>query len=594
MRAKLAGQLALLFVLASISGSAREIAIVGATVIDGTGGDPILNATLVIGENGKIQQVASGQPAPTGAEVVNAQGKYIIPGLWDMHVHYHWWLPELFLHYGVTTIQSVGDSVDWILAQRDGVAKGKIVGPRIFACGDAIGGPKLWEEEGRMFFRYVESTEDARRLARELIAKGVDCLKVWSFLTSEQVKVVAEEAHRAGKPVVGHATDRRNAVAAAEAGVDQLAHIQGIAEASLKDTALAEKLEQGNREAVAAHDVLGGPRMEQKDPWLLMDPGKTQEVLQVLLKKGIFLEPDMATKTARSGGPSKKLIEDWFREDSLLYQDPNLRYIPDNFRIPSLEYLWGSMELTPEQRKDVEGVYHNQEKFLKDYVQAGGKVVTGTDTAGPVPPGLSIHRELELLVRAGLTPLQALQSGSYNCALFYKKEKELGSLQAGRYADLIILDADPLADIKNTRKISAVYKEGKPVDRAFHASFSNPIPEPYSMQDLVLGYPVPKLHRISPMAATQGDSSVEITLTGSGFIQKSIASFDGRSIPTKWISPTELKMMVPGELLTRAGTFSVIVSNPFPVLSSDPRHESSDPLYKDERSNVKYLVVRFR
>ena len=96
------------------------------------------------------------------------------------------------------------------------------------------------------------------------------------------------------------------------------------------------------------------------------------------------------------------------------------------------------------------------------------------------------------------------------------------------------------------------------------------------------------------MVATQGDSSVEITLTGSGFIQKSIASFDGHSILTKWISPTELKMMVPGELLTRAGTFSVIVSNPFPVLSSDPRHESSDPLYKDERSNVKYLVVRFR
>ena len=184
--------------------------------------------------------------------------------------------------------------------------------------------------------------------------------------------------------------------------------------------------------------------------------------------------------------------------------------------------------------------------------------------------------------------MQAIQASSYNPALLYKKENELGSLQPGRYADLLILDADPLADITNTRKISAAYKEGKLVDRAFHADFSNPIPAVEGGFIFRLhASPLPKLDRISPMAATQGDASTEITVAGDGLIPQSVASFDGRPVPTKWISLTELRMTVPGELLTRAGTFPIIVTNPFPTVIWDPLHD-------DGRSNVKYFVVRFK
>jgi imidazolonepropionase-like amidohydrolase len=571
---------------ASISGSAREIAIVGGTLIDGTGRSPIPNATLVIGEDGKIKQVSSGQPSPAGAEVIHAEGKYLIPGLWDMHVHYSWWAPELFLHYGVTTIQDVGSDADWILAQRDGIAKGKIFGPRIFACGDMLGVPK--DLEGVLTFRAFHSVEEARRVAKEELAKGVDCLKVWRVITPDQTKALAEEAHRMGKPVVGHATSF-TAVVAAQAGIDQLAHMSGVAEASQIDTASIEEGMRQTRESPGAY-FPGEGTWKHQSPWNSIDPGKNKAVLQVLLKKGVFVEPDLVHRELHevTGTLPQEMIDRWNREDSVLYQDPNLQYIPKVVRVGFQTAIGlGAELLTPEQRSVGQRGYHKEETFLAEYVKAGGKVLTGTDTTSLILPGISLQRELELLVRAGLTPMQAIQAGTYNCALFQKKENELGSLQVGRYADLIILDGDPLADIKNTRNISAVYKEGKLVDRAFHANFSNPIPEPNRALGELIAYPRPKISKISPTVATEGAASVEIQVTGSGFVRKTTASLDGHSVPTKRVSTTELKLTVPGELLARAGTFPVIVTNPIPVVISDPLHD-------DEKSNVKYFMVRFK
>ena len=316
-----------------------------------------------------------------------------------------------------------------------------------------------------------------------------------------------------------------------------------------------------------------------------MYPQKTQEVLKFLLQKGTFLEPDLATVNGLYGELPAELYREWFEENSLLFQDPNVAFIPENNRQRDLQDLRHAMALAPAQRQEKQKAYRNIENFLKEYVQAGGKVLNGTDTSSQVLPGISTHREMELLVRAGLTPLEAIQASSYNCALFYHKENELGSLQSGRWADVVILDADPLADIRNTKKISAVYKAGKLVDRAFHADYSNPLPYPNS--NIIQGVRPPTLRRISPWVATQGDASVEITLIGSGFAPQSVVSFDGHSLPAQILSPTEIKITVPGDLLTRAGTFPIIVTSPEPLVILDPLHE-------DGRSNPKYFVVRFQ
>src|ERR1019366_6830068 len=170
-----------------------------------------------------------------------AKGKYVIPGLWDLHEHYRDWMPELFLHYGITTVQDAGNPTDWILAIRDAVAKGRIPGPRMFVCGDAIGAPKELVDATHER-RYVKDPEDARRVAREMIAKGVDCLKTWTYITPEEAKAVTEETTRAGIRRMGHAVND-NAITTADVGIQQLPHMGGIAVAAFKDPALIKKYE---------------------------------------------------------------------------------------------------------------------------------------------------------------------------------------------------------------------------------------------------------------------------------------------------------------------------------------------------------------
>ena len=204
---------------------AEVTVIEGGTLINGTGSEPVRDAVVIIDGNQIRATGRRGQVSyPAGAQVIDAAGKFIVPGLIESHIHYRHWLPEILLSYGTTSIFDICNETEWILAQKEGIAKGKIFGPRIFAVGPLLNGPPNMQIYSRFQIDEIilESREHARQVVRELVAKGVDAIKVYANTTVELLKAVADEAHKAGLPVLGHL--KINARDAARAGIDNLVH----------------------------------------------------------------------------------------------------------------------------------------------------------------------------------------------------------------------------------------------------------------------------------------------------------------------------------------------------------------------------------
>ncbi|MEE8177492.1 MAG: hypothetical protein V3T65_05810, partial [Acidobacteriota bacterium] len=222
------------------------LVIEGGTLIDGNGGAPVRDALIIIRGN-QIETVSrKGQAQyPAGARVLQADGKFIVPGLMDAHTHYQDWMPELMLHYGVTSIFEIGGGGEWGLAQREAVARGKIPGPRIFVAAGSIAGARIAALSGRtgaegpLSGRQVVATAaEARNVVRRFIVAGADMIKVHRGPTLEVYRAAIDEAHRAGLPVVaqplGPTVYAREAVLA---GADILEHAAGVAYAIVKDPA---------------------------------------------------------------------------------------------------------------------------------------------------------------------------------------------------------------------------------------------------------------------------------------------------------------------------------------------------------------------
>src|SRR2546422_2724620 len=205
---------------------ASTLLISGGTLIDGTGREPVRDAVIVI-QGSKIVTVpmAGAEPAPPDAQRIDAHGKWIIPGLIDMHVHYYEWMGQPFLRHGVTTVRDVDNNLDRILDLRRESRSGEVKRPRIFACGPLIDGPS--PRHGPSISVSVTTEEDARDVARRLPARGVDCLKVFEQLTPRLVAVIAQEAQRAGVPLTAHLRET-TAVDALKAGVNGLEHAFGF------------------------------------------------------------------------------------------------------------------------------------------------------------------------------------------------------------------------------------------------------------------------------------------------------------------------------------------------------------------------------
>lgn len=418
------------------------------TVIDATGAPPQPGMTVVIaGDRITAVQKARKARVPKGARVVDAKGKFLLPGLWDMHVHLIMGGEEslpLFLANGVTSVRDMGGDFAVLKKWREQVAAGTLVGPRIKTAGPILESPRFLQileylatqleppfgdllQQVIATRRALPGAEAAESVVQALAVEGVDFLKVRSAASPEDFFALAAAAKRAHLRLTGHAPEVVSLAEASKVELGSLEHVLIVSPTPPEFTAK-------DWEAISARFVEHGTWL---DPTLIAD-------------QTTRLTPD-ATVAAMI-------------EDTAGALDPRRRYVPtrlvDFWRLHRrLDQFEGPLDWAAIHRAGVE--------HFRALHRGGVGFLAGTDFgARLIYPGFSLHDELQLLVKEiGLTPMEALQSATLNPARFFGLEDSLGTIAPGKIADLLLLDANPLEDIGNTKKIAAVVVAGKFLDR---------------------------------------------------------------------------------------------------------------------------------
>ena len=428
---------------------AQTIAFTHANVIDGTGA-PVKKDQTVIIRWGKIAQIGGALKIPPGAQTVDTTGKYMIPGLWDMHTHVagitadpKWGkslLPQ-YLAAGITSIRDMAGDIDALKSWQSQQAAGELAGPRMFVCGPFIDG----STQGFGFatdVRAATTPEEGRALVRELKAKGVDFIKVGSQLSRATFMAIADEAKKLKVPFVGHVPDAVTPSEAARAGMKSQEHLFGIA---LETSSKGDELRQQLVDARAKQDTPAVVRLVAESQQTT-DDAKARALFAEFKKNGTWIVPTLA----------------WTQITSTLSErtdDPGLKPLPAD-----LQKQWapGQKVMSDGAQKYYARKYESDAKLVGMMNTAGVQILAGSDSLDPyVFPGSSLHRELELLVKAGLTPMQALQAATIQPSRFFGIQMGLGTIERGKNADLVLLDANPLEDIRNTRKVFAVMWAGR-------------------------------------------------------------------------------------------------------------------------------------
>jgi len=441
------------------------IVISGGTLIDGTGRPPFTDAAIVF-QDGRIRDVGKrGELSlPQGAQIIDAKGKTILPGLIDGHCHYRDWMGEIYLHYGVVTCPNISNNpVDWIIAQREGVRNGTIRGPRVWAAGNVIDGPPPEGIGGLRRQRtsiIVENEEEARKAVRMLAEKGVDGFKLFERLTPQVAKAAAEEAHRLGRPVFGHSLD---IFASADAGYQSVEHSWSVLFTSIQDP---------KKKAALDMDRMKG-KIDTAEAHIHMEPAMFDRIIKVMVEKNVHWSPTWATWFR----PLSPRAQEMKRRELALLKDPGLRYLPSYILKDTESFFTKYESAAPEKRNQLMAGYKMVQDFVRRFASAGGKIHSGSDP-NHVLPGYAVHAELEMLTEAGLSPLQAIQTASINVAQAWGKDKDYGSVEKGKVADIVIVNGDPLRDITATQQVEKLFIDGKAMDLSFHPDYKNPIPRP--------------------------------------------------------------------------------------------------------------------
>lgn len=447
---------AIFFFLASCGSPApqtRAIAIVGGTLIDGTGRAPVADAVIVI-EDGRFRQVGRrGEVAiPEGAEVIEAGGTTILPGLIDGHCHYEDWADELYLAFGVTTCPDIsGNAPEPLVARREAIASGAIRGPRLWLAGLTVDGPVPSEASASRRARsgiVVETPEEARQAVQSLVEKGVDGLKFYDYLAPEVARAAAEEAHRLGRPVFAHSLDL---AAAAEAGYDTVEHFWAVVYASIENPQRKAQLDQERNSGQIATGEFH----------VYLEPERIDGIVRILVDNNIHWSPTWATwfRPYSSHAAAMKAQELALISDLRFGVPPE--QAPEQAKV--VEDLYATYEnAAPERQAELLQAYRHLEDFARRFVAAGGKLHAGSDP-NRVIPAYALHVELDLLVAAGLTPVQAIQAASLNVAQAWRKDADYGSVEPGKVADLAIVRGDLTADIsltQNVENVEMVFQNG--------------------------------------------------------------------------------------------------------------------------------------
>ena len=418
------GMNALVEISKGIPGShASTLAVVGGTLIDGTGTAPVPNAAIVI-HDGRI--VAAGPRAkvkiPKHANVVDASGKFILPGLWDMHAHFEQveWGP-IYLAAGVTTVRDCGNEFEFITAVRDAIAQGRGLGPRLLLAGIVDGtGPRA------LGVQRVDTPEQAKQWTDRYHDAGFQQMKIYSTVKLEELKLVADEAHRLGMSVTGHVPFGLTAFQTIEAGQDQINHIQYITD--IMHAPFPNDMSRDDRNKAVANLDLNSP--------------DAQKAVSFLKDHHTVVDPTMALFelfTATTAKPPASF-------------EPGINKIAPELAQPLTDVP------PPSPRSEVgEKIFNKEIQIVGALHRAGIPIVAGTDQT---VPGYSLHREIELYAQAGFTPMEAIEAATIVPARAMGVDKDSGTIEKGKRGDLILIDGNPLEDIHNTRNVEYVITNG--------------------------------------------------------------------------------------------------------------------------------------
>ena len=433
------------------------VAFTHVAVVD-PGGTPTERDRTVVVSGARISEIGrTGEVrVPPGARVVDATGKFLIPGLWDMHAH-------MFTHrggaffplYAVAGVTGVRDMhtivpMAQIQEHRKRLAAGTLVGPRLIAvAGPLIAGPV---GEGRFPPEAVVRTPAEARAA--VVARkqmGVDFIKPHGGLSRELLLAIADEAKRQGLPVAGHAPGPPEE--ASDAGLRSMEHNTGVRMSSDPRAAELRKQNVAATPEPGVGVVIQNLRRRSRAKF---DEQSAQPLFAKFRANDTWLVPTLV----------QGLVWQYLADGTVPYPDW-LRYMP---RIFTSAWKTSPGFENPSPRDLVEG--NNDLRISIEIVgamrRAGLKLMVGTDANGPFPslvPGISLHEELRLFVEAGYTPAEALRAATLAPAQFLGREEDFGTVARGKVADLVLLDADPLADIRNTQRIQAVMLNGRLLDR---------------------------------------------------------------------------------------------------------------------------------
>ena len=427
------------FLLCTAAALAQPVAITHVTVIDVAGGPSRADMTVLL-DGGRIGGVgrSSEMAVPDNAQVVEGAGKFLIPGLWDMHAH---WGPgaaymaaaylPLFTANGVTGIRMMAGHPIYLQWRRQWM-EGTLAGPRMVLAGIIVDGPQpFWRDSIA-----TSTPEDGRQAVQRTQQDGYDFVKVYSSLSRRVFFAIADEAKKRRIPFAGHVPDAVRVEEASDAGQKSIEHLTGLRLAvSSQETELRREFAAAVRlpataERAALLRSLGVRVLDTHDA------AKAAALFAKFKANGTWQVPTLPVLwlDARLPEPEHAM-------------DPRMKYMPAQVRA-----WWAS----DSRRRELVGEMH----------RAGVGILAGSDSQNPYCfPGFSLHDDLEWLVKAGLSPLAALQAATRNPAIYLDRLQDFGTVEKGKMADLVLLDADPTQDIRATRRITAVVAAGKLLTR---------------------------------------------------------------------------------------------------------------------------------
>ncbi len=432
------------------------------TTIDPQEG-PKEDQTVVI-RDGRIVRVGSSEEIQLASSntIVDGKGKYLIPGLWDAHVHFAY-MPELaprmfdlFMLYGITSVRDTGGEIKFISKWREDSRANPTGAPRVMIAGPLLDGvPTVYDgTPGHPALGWGSaSVDEVARKVEIMDSAKVDLLKAYEMLTPEQFYKIMELAKAKNYIVTGHVPLTMDVITASNAGLTSMEHMRNLelSCASNADELLKQRLDMlAKGKSMPGGDLRSSIHAAQREIAVKnYDDNKANEILKVLLKNQTWQIPTLALNTSQTRMPYPR--PEWKESFS---------YLPDSTRFGWMSVIERSaMNGFPPFRLEYSKWMLMMAKKIYD---AGIPMMAGTDTPiAFLTPGLSLHEELVVMTEAGIPPLEAIKTATINPAKYFHMENELGSIKENQWADLLILNGNPLEDIRNTQAIFAVIKQGK-------------------------------------------------------------------------------------------------------------------------------------